>query len=115
MTKITIEVPDELSDKIVSLGDRFPEILALSLQQPAIPAHIYRYIINFIARQPTPEEINNFRPTEEMQLRLKTLLNRSKTGELTDAEREELNEYESIEHLIVMLKTGNLSYTTSQQ
>ena len=49
-----------------------------------------------------------------MQQRLKTLLNRSQTGELTDIEQEELNEYERIEHLIVMLKAGNLAYITSQ-
>jgi hypothetical protein len=32
------------------------------------------------------------------------LLNRSHAGELTDAEQRELDEYENIEHLVIMLK-----------
>ncbi len=114
MAQITIELPDELSEQLVQLGDRLPELLALSLQQPAIPAHIYRYIIDFLASEPTPEQIINFRPTPEMQERLSTLLNRSKGGKLTLTEQKELDEYERIEHLIVMLKAGNLPYLTKQ-
>ncbi|MGL6345004.1 MAG: hypothetical protein ACRC80_38350 [Waterburya sp.] len=114
MAQITIEVPDELSKKLVQLGDRLPELLALSLQQPAIPAHIYRYIIDFLASEPTPEQIINFRPTPEMQERLSILLNRSQGGKLTFTEQKELDEYERIEHLIVMLKSGNLPYLTKQ-
>jgi hypothetical protein len=71
--KITLELPEELSEQLPSVGDRLPELLALSLQQPPLPAHIYRYILNFIASNPTPEEIAAFRPTLEMQERLRTL------------------------------------------
>lgn len=46
MPKITLEVPEELSQQLASVGDRLPELLALSLQQPPLPAHIYRYILN---------------------------------------------------------------------
>jgi hypothetical protein len=49
-----------------------------------------------------------------MQARLQTLLVRSHDGELTTTEQQELDEYERIEHLIVMLKTGNLPYLTSK-
>ncbi len=45
MARITIEVPEELSDQLAQVGDRLPELLALSLQQPALSAHIYRYIL----------------------------------------------------------------------
>ena len=40
--------------------------------------------------------------------RLQTLLDRETAGELTPEERIELDEYERIEHLIVMIKSGNL-------
>ena len=82
--KITLEVPEELSEQLASVGDRLPELLALSLQQPPLPAHIYRYILNFIASNPTPEEIAAFRPTLEMQERLRTLIERSKNAEVTE-------------------------------
>ncbi|WP_279606320.1 hypothetical protein [Aetokthonos hydrillicola] len=37
---------------------------------------------------------------------------RSKAGELTPPEQRELDEYERIEHLIVMLKAGSLPHVT---
>ncbi|MDJ0620125.1 MAG: hypothetical protein QNJ63_25865 [Calothrix sp. MO_192.B10] len=110
MAKITLEVPDELSEQLAQIGDRLPELLALSIQQPPLPARIYQYILNFLASEPTPEEILAFRPTAEMQSRLQTLLARSQAGELTTTEQRELDEYERIEHLMVMVKAGNLSY-----
>ncbi len=44
MPLIALEVPEELSEQLKQIGDRLPELLALSLQQPALPAHIYRYM-----------------------------------------------------------------------
>jgi hypothetical protein len=110
MVKITLEVPEELSEKLLQMGDRLPELLALSLQQPPLHARIYHYIIDFLASKPTAEQIIAFRPTAEMQERFKMLLTRSKIGEITPTEQQELNEYERIEHLIIMLKTGSFSY-----
>jgi hypothetical protein len=81
----------------------------LSLQQPAIPTQVYQYILNFLASNPTPQQIAEFKPTPEMQNRLRTLLARNKAGELTPIELQELNEYERIEHLIVIIKPSNLS------
>jgi len=45
-----------------------------------------------------------------MQTRLQTLLVRSKAGELTPLKQREIDEYERIEHLIVMLKAGSLPH-----
>ena len=113
MTTITLDVPDELADQLAPVRDRLPELLALSLHQPAIPAHAYRYILNFLASNPTPEQIATFSPTPEMQDRLQTLLDRSRSGELSEAEQAELDEFEHIEHLVVLIKAGNLSSLTS--
>ncbi len=110
MAKITLEIPDELSEQLAQIGDRLPELLALSLQQPPLPARIYQYILNFLASEPTPKEILAFRPTAEMQSRLQILLNRNQAGEITTTEQKELDEYERIENLMVMLKAGNLPY-----
>lgn len=110
MPKITLEVSEELSKQLASVGDRLPELLALSLQQPPLPAHIYRYILTFLTSNPTPEQIAVFSPTPQMQERWRNLLKRSKAGELTEQERVELDEYERIEHLIIMLKASNLPH-----
>ncbi len=114
MPKITLEISEELSQQIAQVGiDTLPELLALSLQQPTIPTQIYQYILNFLASNPTPQQIAEFKPTPEMQDRLRTLLIHSKSGELTPRELKELDEYERIEHLIVMIKAGNLSCLSS--
>ena len=113
MTTITIEVPDELAEALTRAGDRLPELLALSLQQPALPAHIYRYIFDFLASQPTTEQIMAFGPTPAMTERLQTLLARQAAGEITPAEMAELDEYERIEHFMIMLKAGALPACTS--
>lgn len=108
--KIVLEVPEELSEQLQQIGDRLPELLALSLQQPAVPAQIYCYIVNFLATNPTSQQIAAFSPTTEMQERLRTLLARERSGELTSGERVELEDYEQIEHLVILLKAGSLSY-----
>lgn len=45
-----------------------------------------------------------------MQERLATLLERNRADILTPNEQQELDEYERIEHLMVMIKSGNLPY-----
>ena len=110
MTTITIEVPDELSELIAQVGDRLPELLAQSLQQPALPAHIYRYILDFLASNPSAEEIAGFKPTPEMAERLRTLIAHEQAGDIAAVEKAELEEYEKLEHLMIMIKAGNLHY-----
>ncbi|MGH9841398.1 MAG: hypothetical protein ACREEM_21810 [Blastocatellia bacterium] len=110
MTTITLEIPEELSEQAQKVGNRWQEWLKLSLQQPALPARLYRDILNFLASNPTPDQIVAYRPEPEMIERLKTLIAREADGEITSAEKEELDEFERIEHLMVMLKAGNLPY-----
>jgi hypothetical protein len=112
MATITIEVPDDLSEQIAQAGDRLPELLAQSLREPTLPAHIYRYVLDFIAGRPTPERIASFGPTPEMNERLKTLVERESSGDITPAEKAELDEYERLEHLMILIKTGNLQHLT---
>lgn len=113
MASITIDVPDELSEQLKQLGDRLPELLQQCVRQPPLPANVYRYVLNFLASQPTPAEIADFRPTDEMQARLRELVTKNQEGGLSTAEAEELAEYERIEHLVVMIKLGNLPYLTA--
>lgn len=110
MPKITLDVSDELAQQLAAAGERLPELLRMLLQQSPVPSQIYRYILDFLTSNPTPEEIATFRPTPEMIDRLQNLLSRHKSVNLTPSEQEELDEYERIEHLIVMLKAGNLRY-----
>jgi len=112
MATVTIEVSDELSELVAQAGDRLPELLARSLREPTLPAHVYRYVLDFLASRPTPEQVASFGPTPEMVGRLRTLLEREGKGEITPAEKAELDEYERLEHVMVMIKSGNLRHLT---
>lgn len=48
----------------------------------------------------------------EMVDRLRTLLEREAGGEIMLAEKTELDEYERLEHLMVMIKFGSLHHLT---
>lgn len=110
MATITIDVPDALAEKLSSHQERLNEILTLGLGELSpVPNQVYQYILNFLASDPSPDEIIAFRPLPEMQERLRTLIAREKTQGLTSAERSELEEYERIEHLMVLLKANNKS------
>jgi hypothetical protein len=113
MPQVTLNLSDDLAQALTQQADRLPELLTQALMQPAVPAHMYRYIVEFLASHPSPEQIADFRPTDEMVDRLKTLLTHDQVATLTDAEARELDEFERIEHLIVMLKSSNLSYLQS--
>jgi len=112
MATVTIEVPDELSELVAQAGDRLPDLLARTLKEPTLPAHVYRYVLDFLASRPTPEQVAAFGPTSEMTDRLRMLLERESKGEITPAEKDELDEYERLEHLMVMIKSGNLQHLT---
>lgn len=109
MRTITLDVPDELADALAPVQDRLPELLALSLQQPAVPAHFYRAILTLLVSAPTPAQIAAFSPAPEVQQRLQTLLERVRFGALTAAEQAELDELERIEQVMIMLKAGALA------
>lgn len=115
MASITIEIPDELFEQLTPLEGQLPELLRRCVQESLLPVQVYHYILNFLTSQPTPEQITAFHPTQEMQERLRSLLARNQEGSLTLAERQELDEYERIEHLMVMLKLGNLPYFTAAE
>ena len=62
MQTITLTIPDDLADQLApELRDRLPELLALSLRQPAMPAHLYREILAFLAGNPTSAQIRRLR------------------------------------------------------
>ena len=64
----------------------------------------YEEIVDFIAAGTTPEDVISFRPSEAAQERVADLLAREKEGELSPAERSELDHYMQIEHLMRLAK-----------
>lgn len=108
MATLTIEIPDDLMEQPSPVREQLPDLLRRCLHPLALPAQVYRHILDFPTSQPTPEQIAAFRPTDEMQARLRYLVDKEQTAGLSSQEQVELAEYTQIEHLIVMFRAGTL-------
>jgi hypothetical protein len=64
----------------------------------------YEEIVDFIAAGTTPQDVISFRPSETAQGRVADLLAREKEGELSPAEKSELDHYMQLEHLMRLAK-----------
>jgi hypothetical protein len=89
--------------------------LAQSLKEPTLPAHVYRYVLDFLASRPTPDQVSAFGSTTEMIDRLRMLLERESIVEITPTERAEFDEYERLEHLMSIIKSGNHRHLTGSR
>ena len=64
----------------------------------------YQEVVDFIAAGTTPQNVIAFRPSEEAQERVENLLSREKDGDLSPAEKSELDHYLQLEHLMRLAK-----------
>ncbi|HXG64321.1 MAG TPA: hypothetical protein VNO70_04380 [Blastocatellia bacterium] len=64
----------------------------------------YDEIVDMFARGTTSAEILAFRPSPQAQGRVRYLLERNKTGELTEAEAAELERFGELERLMQLVK-----------
>jgi hypothetical protein len=120
MAELTIQVPDELAQRLEPLRDRLPELLQhlvetvppriplpnqiSSVTSPTDAPIAYTEVLDFLITRPTPQEITTFKVSAEAQERLRTLLDKNREGTLTEAEATELDLYEQLEHLMILLK-----------
>lgn len=65
---------------------------------------IYAEIYEFLVSAPTPEQIIQFRASEETQARVRDLLDANRENRLSPQEHEELDEFERVNHFVGMLK-----------
>jgi hypothetical protein len=65
---------------------------------------VYMEFIDLIASGTTPEDIVNFRPSQEAQQRLSELLQRNSEGRITTEEAEELEEFMLYERMATLAK-----------
>ena len=69
-----------------------------------VPAPVYDEVYEFLLSSPTPEDVIDFRPSEDTQKRIRALLDANQTGKLSDEQQRELDEFAQVEHLVRMLK-----------
>ena len=118
MAELTFDVSDELMQRLQPLQDRLPALLtllvgAISSQAEAVPlseAHgtatspTYVEVLDFLLTRPTPHDIIAFKVSDAAQARLRLLLDKNREEALNATEGAELDIYEQLEHLMILLK-----------
>ena len=69
----------------------------------SIPQKSYDEIVDLFART-SSAEVLSFRPSIESQDRVRYLLERNESGELTESEASELERFGELEHLMQLVK-----------
>ncbi|MBD2520468.1 hypothetical protein H6G93_37120 [Nostoc sp. FACHB-973] len=122
MAELTIQIPDDLAQRLEPLQNRLPELLRRLLDidniqttaQPKIQTEtidipaVYQEVIDFLIKRPTPEEILAFKVSPQAQMQLQALLEKNRSTTLTPMELAELDVYEQLEYMMVLLKARAL-------
>jgi hypothetical protein len=116
MAQITIDLPDDLAQRLASfqsqLADLFTRLIATPLLEqttPKPPVNLpnpstYQEILDFLISRPTSEQIINFKISETSQTRLQILLKKNRQVLLIPLETAELDLYEQLDTLMGFLK-----------
>ncbi len=122
MASLTITVPDELAIRLEPLLSRLPELLKqLLATSDATAEHkaestdfppVYTEVLDFLIKSPTPQEIAAFQVSPQAQARLRFLLDKNRKATLTGAEVAELDVYEQLETIMILLKARAVAATS---
>lgn len=105
MVEITVQVPENLAERLQPVREQLPEILEIGLQYSRpLSNRAYAEVLEFLATAPTSAEILNFRPSATIQNEVNRLLNKHKAGTLTSEEEKELDLIGDLEHILMALK-----------
>ena len=124
MAELTIQISDELAQRLEPLQNRLPELLWRLLDvvnlpttsEPTVKTEIadipavYQEVIDFLIKRPTPEEIIAFKVSPQAQTRLEELLEKNRSAIISPMELAELDVYEQLEHLMILLKARALKH-----
>ncbi len=129
MAELTIQIPDELAERLEPLRNRLPELLSQWLDTDSSDAaslaiattdlqplpQAYLEVLDFLVTRPTPRDIIAFKVSPAAQDRLSSLLAKNREGALAESEMAELDIYEQLEHLMILMKARALAQSTASQ
>jgi hypothetical protein len=106
MVQMTMQVPNDLAERLQPIRYWLPAILELSLVGfKTLATETATEIIRFLSTNPSTQEVLEYHVSKRGQARLERLLALNEAGALGEMEQLELDELQQIEHIIIMLKT----------
>jgi hypothetical protein len=120
MVELTVQASEAIAERLESVCERLPALLqqiaqalphdpdlaelSLKLSQAATASPAYIEVLDFLMTSPSPREILDFKISPATQTRLGELLVKNREEGLTGLEQAELDAFEQIEHVMVLLK-----------
>src|ERR1051325_4641459 len=105
MMQVTIEIPDELAERLGMEQGRLGEIIERGLEAArGGTSALGREVISFFARGPRSQEIVAFEPSSESIRRTTELLEKNRAGMLTPQEQSEMEEMSALNHWFTRIK-----------
>ncbi len=110
--QITVDIPDELAQRLDPLKDELPQILMLGLREveanPASGFSGLTQILEFMASLPSPQEILALQFSEPLQTEIDRLVEKKNAEGLNPTEQYLWQQYKFVEHLVSIAKTRAL-------
>ena len=112
MATITLQVPDELAERLEFMADRLPDVLTNILDNNGVPADAFvanpawHEVIDFLAQAPDVQSILDFKLSDAIQERIEELLYLGNEGSQTSDERAELESYIQVIRFFDLLKAN---------
>lgn len=105
MIQMTVEVSEELAERLRPIEPWLPTVLELSLVGfTTAAAATATEVLQFLSHNPTPQGVLDYHVSDHAQARLQRLLALNAAGSLGETEQQELEELQRIEHIVVLLK-----------
>src|SRR4029450_235662 len=98
MVQMTLNISDELAERLQPLGAWLPTVLELTLVGcKTVAAATATEVLEFLAQNPTPEEVLAYHASERAQTRLQRLLALNAAGLLGEHGRQHVDDTHPIE------------------
>ena len=105
MVEMTLHVPDALAPKLRRMNRWLPTVLELSLAGFKTPAaQTIAELVGFLSKGPSLKRVAEYKVSALSQQRLRRLLALNQSGLLSEEEQSELNEFETLDHMVTLLK-----------
>lgn len=108
MTELTVSLPDDLAARLSQREEQLPQIIERGLRQIESTSSDeftgVRDVLEQLASLPSPETVLEMRAAPELQERVSELLEKNRSGDLTESEARELAEFELVEHIVRVAK-----------
>ena len=115
MITVTLDLPEDVAPQIEAAGDDLAHVVAEKLRHPVFSTQVFEQIVDFLAGNPTPEQIQAFKASTEIQKRASELAMKERAGVISPEEITELEGFLKAERFVRQMKSKNYLFLKALQ